>query len=140
MHIRPVVVIGVSLVLLFGGCAGHHAVFTEGTSAIATGEWKDLGPALAVALDRSQLSILSSTRSEDGSVLTYELLGVHDEPGTLTLTRKLPGVAVKGEGPIPIEIRAAIGRFGDEARERKLIADIRSRLGDLVGTDVAPIR
>ena len=134
------IVIGACLVSALGACGGGPAIYSDGTTSLAMAEWKDVSPALIIALDRSQLNVVNTTRSEDGLSVTFELLGVHDEPGKLTLTRKAPGLAEKGEGPIPIEITATIGRFGDRDRERQLIADFRRRLGDLAGVDVAPLR
>lgn len=122
------------------GCSssgsGGSGLFTiQGTSSLATGDWADVNAAVLAAAQHREM-VVESESQPDAKTLEFQLLTVRSEPVTVTVTRNSAAdqsVRMSQEGPIALNIEVKVGRFGDSKRERELIDDIRSRLGDLVG-------
>jgi len=126
---------------ILGGCStsggGERGLFTiQGTSSLATGDWDDVNAAVLAAAQHREM-VVESESQPDPKTLVFDLLTVRSEPVTVTVTRNSladPSVRMSQEGPIALNIEVKVGRFGDSKREQELIDDIRSRLGDLVGS------
>lgn len=72
----------------------------------------------------------------------YECASLFDEPALIVAERgEVPRADALGrEPPGPITISASIGRFGDKAREDRIVALVMKRLRDLAGVPYAPVR
>ncbi|MBX3380702.1 MAG: DUF3568 family protein [Phycisphaeraceae bacterium] len=137
-QITRIIVIGLSTSTLMG-CSSSNtggSLFTiEGTSSLATGDWNDVNAAVQAAAQHREM-IVETESQPNPKTLQFSLLTVRSEPVTVTVTRTSapdPSARLSQEGPIAMNIEVKVGRFGDSRRERELIDDIRSRLGDLVG-------
>jgi len=127
--------------LVAGGCStsggGASGLFTiQGTSSLATGDWADVNAAVLAAAQHREM-VVESESQPDPKTLVFDLLTVRSEPVTVTVSRNSladQSVRMSQEGPIALNIEVKVGRFGDSKREQELIDDIRSRLGDLVGS------
>jgi len=127
--------------LVAGGCStsggGASGLFTiQGTSSLATGDWADVNAAVLAAAQHREM-VVESESQPDSKTLVFDLLTVRSEPVTVTVSRNSladQSVRMSQEGPIALNIEVKVGRFGDSKREQELIDDIRSRLGDLVGS------
>jgi len=123
------------------GCSssgsGGSGLFTiQGTSSLATGDWADVNAAVLAAAQHREM-VVETESQPDPKTLEFNLLTVRSEPVTVIVTRKSladQSVRMSQEGPIALNIEVKVGRFGDSKREQELIDDIRTRLGDLVGS------
>lgn len=116
-----------------GGGAGSWSV--AGTERAATGDWDDVDAAVRGAAAKNEL-IIEAADEPDALTRRYQILSARSESGEVVVTRGKPldpSVRLSREGPVSLRIKARIGMFGDTTRERALIDDIRSRMGELVG-------
>ncbi|MBK7406185.1 MAG: hypothetical protein IPJ41_16665 [Phycisphaerales bacterium] len=102
----------------------------------ASGDWDDISAAVAVSLSVSEL-VLVATESPDAGHRVYRLRSARDEPGVLVVERLSP--ADEGD-PVLLRLSCSVGRFGDPARERAVLERVSTRLGQLRGVEVSPIR
>ena len=74
--------------------------------------------------------VVVAITNHDADVRAYEMKTVRDEPAALQIT----GVRESPEEPrrmSDLAMTASVGRFGDAARERQLLEDIRLRLAEI---------
>lgn len=67
----------------------------------------------------------------DAQSWTFALLTIRDEPGHVVVERR-------GEDQVVVHV--SIGRFGDAAREQRLIRAFADRLQALYGREFAPLK
>ena len=96
--------------------------------------WNDADAAVEVALHQVQMALEHEEISPDELERRYYLVTITDEPAQLTLRRQ-----TVEPGPQPITFEASVGRFGDPARESRLIRAVRHRMKVLVGKTHAPV-
>lgn len=102
----------------------------DGSRAEIPGDWDDVEAAVIIGAERAEMALVS-TDDQDPERLAFDLVTVGGEPVRLTAARA-------GEGRIALEAR--VGRFGDPARERRLLSAVAARLRALFGRDYAPVR
>lgn len=121
-----------------GGCSSaiHRSKpsYSAGASVEASGDWDDVDASVRVAAKAAEVAVVAREEVGEGEIV-YTLRTITDEPGRLRVLRSKEGSAAGG-----LMLSARIGRFGDEAAEEKLLTAVRSRLADLQGVDVAPLR
>jgi len=121
-------------VLLAWGCAAPPAAPARlgGPSVETTAEWDDVDAAVSFAAAESEMAVLTRRETADG--IEFQLVTVIDEPVWLRITRD--GDAPRDDrASRPVSLTARIGRFGDEARERRFVDSIVRRLDRLVDVD-----
>lgn len=126
-----------------GGGSGVSAAALRGpiakspTSIVARGDWNDVLAAVTVAVPSIDAAVLKVTSAGDEQRFEIETAGA--DPGWLVA---VPDGSADPKSPDPIRIRltAAVGLFGDPAREAKLLEATRKRLADLAGVGFAPLR
>lgn len=128
-------------VCVLSGCAGDGPLLV-GTAERAqlVADWNDIDAAVEVGAGQNEMAVVSTeSPSEDERV--FELRTAGAEPGRVVARRSgvMQASGAKSVGPQAIDLQAQVGRFGDSKREKRLIASIRKRLGDLTGVDWAPI-
>lgn len=97
-------------------------------------DWSDLEAAMEVAAPRAELALVETKTSSDRVV--FGVVAATDENGEVVATRT-PG---NGAGEdIEIRLTARIGRFGDAAREQRILDALARRLGQLHGKAIAPL-
>lgn len=132
--------------VLFGaGCGStpDTVLLSEPTREVGVGDWDDIPAAVDVAVGKCEMAVVrgpDKSAPDYGAVQQYELRTVTDEPARLIIRRRAADNGRGETGAVPLEIDAIVGRFGDAARERRLIDAVRRRLSQLVGVDFAPIR
>lgn len=85
---------------------------------------------MIIGAERAEMALVS-TDKPGTERMAFELVTVGGEPVRLTAARA-------GEGRVVLEAR--VGRFGDPARERRLLSAVAARLRALFGRDYAPVR
>ena len=80
------------------------------------------------ACERMGMAVLEVLEGEDGERV-FRLITVRDEPAWVIATSANGWADDRAEQSI--SLRAKVGRFGDERRERRLVRLIADRLGDL---------
>lgn len=114
-----------------------------GDTMVVLGDWADLTPAVDAACTPNELAIESiADPGPFERVFTFRLLS--GESGSLRARavgkpadQTLPGGSI--QSPTPIELHATLGFFGMPDREARLVRDVRRRLEQLSGVDVAPL-
>lgn len=99
----------------------------------AEGDWEDLAASVQVGAEQSEMAIVRQPKHVADSPARFELVTNLNEPVVLKAERA-------GESAKKITLTAAVGRFGDQGRERALLRRIARRLGDLYGVEFAPVR
>jgi hypothetical protein len=126
------------LVLLLGvGCAAtppSKGLTTIHTSREVVADWNDVDAAVEVALHQVQMAMDHTEASSDELEKRFPLWTVTDEPATLTIRRE-----AIGQESQRLTLEASVGRFGDPARESRLIHAVRHRLKSLAGKTHAPV-
>lgn len=120
---------------LLGGCAsgsGARAgpMFQPPSELETAGDWDDLGASVQVGAEQSEMAVLHGPREAGASPVQFDLLTNLHEPVRLEAWRASER----------IRLRAGVGRFGDQGRERALLRNIARRLEDLKGVEFAPVR
>lgn len=111
------------------GQGGTHATLVgEVSERSAAGDWADLDAAVEVALESAEVAVIGSGHTPDRA--TYQLVSLEGRPGELVIARGESG---------RLTLSARIGRFGDPARERRLLDAVAGRLARLGGVDIAPL-
>lgn len=106
-------------------------------------DWNDIDAAIDVAGEALEMAVLSSNRPEEPSRI-IRLKTVQDQSVIVVVEREpepptpQPGPD-DGEGVLMI-LRSTVGRFGDGARERKLLGALGKRLEELRGVEVRRLR
>ncbi len=89
---------------------------------------------MEVAAPRAELAVVQSRVTP--LEIRYAVVAATDESGEVVATRS----AADGSGEdIDIQLTAHIGRFGDAARERRILEALSRRLGQLHGKATAPL-
>lgn len=124
--------LAVFAVMCVAACAGVPAEPAQAItlSKSASGDWDDVDAAMDVGVSAAEMAIVNSSTSPDGSTRLYELRTVTDEPAWLKAQRGEDG---------RVSLGARVGRFGDAAREQKLVESVAARLKALYGVDWAPV-
>lgn len=126
-------VMGALIVATLHGCATtrYESPALDGpiSPAAVVGDFDDVRAAVEVSVKRSEIAVVRVDDSTPG-LLVFELLTIRDEPSELT---------ARARDDAKVELSARIGRFGDEPRERRLIADIADRLRQLHAREVVPL-
>lgn len=120
-----------------------------------TADWNDVEASALVGVDRAEATVRSIDRgrSEQG-VLSFDLLTVRDESGTLTVTRAGEGRGAAHErAPLLLECVVVADDAPDEAgaseseptlrnrgAEERIVSEVARRLGRLRGVEFAPVR
>lgn len=100
-------------------------------------DWDDIDAALSVGLERSELTTMLTTTSDERR--TWELLSMPGGSGMLTAERLLEkGRDAKGSERIRLTARVS-GSQGD-VFARRLLAGMRARLLQLAGVSYAPVK
>lgn len=134
-----VVVTGCALVW---GCTGGKvaapgSMFQPPSVLAAEGDWDDLAASVQVGAEQSEMVVVKQTcAGNDQTPARFELRTNLNEPVVVEASRIAGASAASGT----MSLRAGVGRFGDDARERALLAAIARRLHDLRGVEFAPIR
>jgi hypothetical protein len=101
-----------------------------------TAPWRDIVPAVQVAVRQTELTIVSIEPGDRGGVI-FELQSIAAEPGRLIAT---PAATMPDDRtPIPIRLEARIGLFGNQERQDALLRAVMARLGQLHGREWAPV-
>jgi hypothetical protein len=100
---------------------------TDLTDVPIPGDWDDVRVAAGVGVGAIEASILDTTASDEE--IRFDLVTIRSEPGLLTVRRA---------GPDSVRATASVGRFGDPAREQRLLHAFARRLEQLHGVDYAP--
>ena len=129
---------------------GAISLLPQAAQKSVQGDRNDIETSVGYGLGQLGIASLRVDRPSP-DVLIYFLKTSRDEPGVLRIEiietkqgRSLEGRAATDQpsvrGPVRIRMFCTIGRFGDALRERKLMAAIGRRLGELAGVDVAPVQ
>mgnify|MGYP001493823331 CR=1 FL=1 len=145
-------VIVLGLAALTGGCAGPSTgdglLATRGETAMVIADWNDVDAAVEHGALTSEMAIVERLPPEpDRRVFRLRTIG--DEPAVLIVTRATAPRSDRGVdgvgsttgvgGPEGMKLEARVGRFGDRAKEERLVNAVRARLGRLPGVDYAPL-
>lgn len=127
-------------------------VDSTGTRTRVWADWDDLDAALDVGLSEIEAAVLKKDQPEPG-LIVCTLVTIRDDQGVIQIRQLDPLPTATPDpsidtapdspapGPVTIEIRASIGRFGERRQaERTLVQTIRRRLVQLRGRDAAPVR
>ncbi len=124
--------------LVIGGCrAGVKGVqFRTGPGdspsvAVARGDWDDIEASAIIAASRAEMALITVSPSDDRIVI--DLTTVGDEPARAVVRR------VAGEESL-LEMECRVGWFGEPEWERRFLAALGRRLGELYGRDTARVR
>lgn len=93
------------------------------------GDWEDVGVSMEIAVLAIEATVVESR--SDAQSWTFALLTIRDEPGHVVVERR-------GEDQVVVHV--SIGRFGDAAREQRLIRAFADRLQSLYGREFAPLK
>lgn len=104
-----------------------------GRTESMTADWNDIDAAVDLAASESELMI-QSAGADNPDERIYLLRSIRDEPVWLRVRRP----AGQDESA-SLELTARVGRFGDLAREREFLSNLRRRLGQLHGVGTHPI-
>jgi hypothetical protein len=135
--------IGMLIVVGLSGCSasGQRSgpMFQPPSTLEAFGDWDDLDASVQVAAEQSEMAVVRSAPAANDPGLAsarsrrFELLTNLNEPVVLEVSRE-------GAAGDRLGMKAAVGRFGDQGRERGLLERLARRLGDLRGVEFAPVR
>lgn len=125
--------------LLPASCVSAPSAYTpqtlsDPTSLLTTGDADDLDAAAQGGVEEAD-AVIVDRLAEVESVRRYTIRTTADEPGLLTIER-----LSRGPDPVRLRVGCAIGRFGDPAREREVVEQVRQRLERLRGVEFAPLR
>ena len=109
-------------------------MLSDARTLAAKGNWNDIDAAVEVGASKAETVIYEQISQPEGK-RRYVLRTSTFEPGELVVER-----ASAGPDPVEIRMRCSIGRFGDHAREERLMGYVRDRLAKLEGVGFAPIR
>lgn len=127
----------VCVFVLYTGCAApeEHSAATlgSGSRVESSGDWNDIDAAVLVGVSRVEMAIVEIVEESPNRRL-FRLTTAREEPARLTVTREQTSAEA-----VRVTLEAVVGRFGDEARERGLMAAVGERLMALKGVDYAPI-
>lgn len=93
------------------------------------GDWDDVPASVLVAAQLCEMALAKTTEIDDRQA-RFDIVTALNEPVIVHAHRL-------GE---LVELRAAVGRFGDHAREQALLQRVAERLSDLRGVETAPVR
>ncbi len=139
-------IIAAVLVLCIGACAPSkqpEPAPSAGSTIVTNGDWDDLKAAIDYAAGIQEMAFVREVAFqleplEVAELPTrrrwFDLVTVGDEPVKLSFR------AMSSAQPTDMVITARVGRFGDGPRERQLLDTIKTRLDQLAGVDVAPIK
>jgi hypothetical protein len=105
------------------------------TVLTVTAAWRDVEPALEVAVRRSELTVVD--REVGDLEMAFDLQSVAEEPGRLVAIRRS---SADPRTPEPIRLEARVGLFGNSNREQALLRALAARLEQLRGREWAPAR
>ncbi len=91
---------------------------------------RDVNPAIIYAATRSEMAVVHRTSLDDGTTRHYDLITLLDEPVWIRVGGMDPS---RPTTAVDLTVEVRVGRTGDAARERRIRADIRSRLARLAG-------
>lgn len=124
-------------------------VDSTGTRTTVQADWDDLDAALDVGFSAIEAALLQKDQPQPGLVVC-SLVTILDDEGVVEFQQLDPPPSAPSPdaardpsptGPVTIQIRASIGRFGEQHQsERTLVQTIRRRLIQLRGKDAAPVR
>jgi hypothetical protein len=124
--------------MVIGGCrAGVKGVefrTPPGVSpsvAVARGDWDDVEASAVIAAGRAEMAVITVSPSDDRIVI--DLTTVGDEPARVVVRRSAGDESL-------LEAECRVGRFGEPAWERRFLAALARRLGELYRRDTAPVR
>jgi hypothetical protein len=139
---------GVLASSIIAGCAstgpsvGEPVMFVEPTERTVAADWDDVDAAVSVAIARNETAIVRRTEAPPDRI-EFEMITARDYPVRLIVTRDAEGAAgstgSEDDQSPRITVRAAVGRFGDLERQRRIVDDVIQRLEELRGVDFAPI-
>ncbi len=97
---------------------------------------------MLVGTQGREMAVVDSSQPNPGEWV-FELRTVRDEPAVLRARRADGPAGADLErpaptGPVPIELAARVGRFGDPDHQRALVRAVARRLERLAGVDYAP--
>lgn len=103
-------------------------------------DWDDIDAAVMVGAARSEMAVAAANPGPslgggvgDPTQRLFELKTIRDEPAWLMITR------APDSHDTELVMRAKVGRFGDEKREKDLLREVAARLEQLRGRAVAPL-
>lgn len=96
-------------------------------------DWADVEAAVLVGASAAEMAVLGDEAGEGERA--FRLLTIRDESAELRARTAAP----ESERPVPIELSARVGHFGDPERERVLLEAVARRLRDLAGVDYRPL-
>lgn len=114
-------------------------VETSGNEAVATlkGDWDDIDAAAEMGTWWAECVWVGWPESPSPIERVYTLRHISDARGTLTV-RRAPADAERVEN-IDITLSCTMGRFGEPALERDVVAKTARRLAELRGVEFAPL-
>ena len=117
-----------------GSMAGAEDHETSPVSRETVADWDDVEPAIRVALGQTELVLASVHRPSPGRI-EARLRSSGDEPALLVIT----GPESAQADPVTMTLTCTVGRFGDPAREARVVALVIARLQSLKGVEFAPL-
>jgi hypothetical protein len=129
--------------MVHSGCSAGFERSNPAQPSVSTGasslqlraDWSDVEATMEVAAPRAEAAVVQTLVSPHS--IRFTLVTATDEPGEVLAVRD-PADSSSGEN-IQITLSAHFGRFGDSAREQRLLNAMARRLGQLHGTATAPI-
>lgn len=112
---------------------GGISLLPDASERVMIGDWDDVPVAVRYGLGQLGMASLRHGLAEDGAMV-WSIRTAGDEPGIVKVWQD----GQTSDGFTKIHMRATIGRFGDVAREKKLLRAISRRIRQLKGVEVAP--
>ena len=125
---------------IFGGCSVSPVpVETSGNEAMATlkGDWDDIDAAAEMGTWYAECVWVGWPESPSPIERIYHLRHISDARGTLTVRRSQADAERIAD--IDITLECSMGRFGEPALERDVVAKTARRLAELRGVEFAPL-
>lgn len=118
------------------GCEGGPTTLDRKSgrdvSGTGLGDMNDIDVSVDAALARAGVAPLSMEIRQDGTRV-WELRTARDEPGELLVRVGKPD---RENGPVPVELKCRVGRFGHPETETLIVKSVAKRLEDLRGRSV----
>lgn len=136
---RPLLWMCVAISTMAGmvvGCEGAPTALDrksgKDVSGTGHGDLNDIDVSVDAALARAGVAPLSMEVRQDGTRV-WELRTARDEPGELLVRIGKPD---REGGPVPVELKCRVGRFGHPETETLIVKSVAKRLEDLRGRSV----
>ncbi len=133
--------------VFFRGCAAGPAdtrgLLPSASQARINGDWDDIDAAIDVGATEAEMAVLSADLPTGGRRI-IRLKTVQDQPVILVIDRAGDPQGAAGAGPGgasegEITMRCTVGRFGDPAREARLLKALSHRLKALWKVQTRPL-